>query len=47
MEGGRLERSQLRGTGHVCLLHHTCLLIREKENKLASHGISLAFCTDN
>lgn len=39
-----------RGSSASCLLHHTCLLMREKENKLAgsggSHGMTLAFFTD-
>lgn len=39
-----------RGRSASCLLHHTCLLMREKENKLAgsrgSHGMTLAFFTD-
>lgn len=52
----QLERGQLRGvlaaegSSASCLLHHTCLLMREKENKLAgsrgSHGMTLAFFTD-
>lgn len=35
---------------HICLVHHTCLLMREKENTLAdprgSHGMTFAFSTD-